>query len=614
MYPVTFYSFKGGVGRTLALVNIAFELSQRGKRVLMVDFDLEAPGLDTFDLSPASGRTPGIVEYVSHYLSTGRPPEVHKYIYEVNDGLGSSGHLWTMPSGIRDDTYEPRLRNIDWSRLYADFDGYLMIDNLKAQWEQTLHPDYVLIDSRTGHTDVAGICTRQLPEAVVLVFLPNEQNLRGLRKIAHDIGIESQAPRNRRITQYFVMSNVPNLDDEEAILAHWIDRFKQELGFRELSQTIHTYQSLSLLDQVIFTKTRPTTQLAKEYRMLADLISRDNPGDREGAIRFLRSVIERTSRLSGGVFTDDESEQHLERIATAFPADGEILVWRAEVRIRQGAFADAMPLLDAAMAAGISNGRTYLRRADCRIAIGDRAGAIDDIWKALKKKDLSEFEAGHALRRLLESSDGFSNVLRDLTQSEVLAELSSKAKAHLVTLLARSHEGLIIAKDLLNQVVEDLSVNEEERQTARGELALALIGLGEFEKAIDELAKGEPDGIIGIHSIQAAFNLAMASWASTGSLSVALFRRVVELHEQSQPQLGANYPQCIAIAYWAVGDTVQAAAQLDAARQTATAIRTDSFSCWRYMTVRSQDFLKDLDEIALMFSGQQMNPSFFGRE
>ena len=45
MYVCTFYSFKGGVGRTLALVNSAIELSTRGKNVLVVDFDLEAPPL-----------------------------------------------------------------------------------------------------------------------------------------------------------------------------------------------------------------------------------------------------------------------------------------------------------------------------------------------------------------------------------------------------------------------------------------------------------------------------------------------------------------------------------------------------------------------------------------
>jgi cellulose biosynthesis protein BcsQ len=41
----TFYSYKGGVGRSMALANAAHILAQFGLRVLMIDFDLEAPGL-----------------------------------------------------------------------------------------------------------------------------------------------------------------------------------------------------------------------------------------------------------------------------------------------------------------------------------------------------------------------------------------------------------------------------------------------------------------------------------------------------------------------------------------------------------------------------------------
>jgi len=42
---ITFYSYKGGVGRTFSLANIAVLLSKRGKLVLLIDWDLEAPGL-----------------------------------------------------------------------------------------------------------------------------------------------------------------------------------------------------------------------------------------------------------------------------------------------------------------------------------------------------------------------------------------------------------------------------------------------------------------------------------------------------------------------------------------------------------------------------------------
>jgi MinD-like ATPase involved in chromosome partitioning or flagellar assembly len=55
MYTITFYSFKGGVGRSLALANVGAHLALTGRKVLLVDFDLEAPGLDTFSkLDPSN--------------------------------------------------------------------------------------------------------------------------------------------------------------------------------------------------------------------------------------------------------------------------------------------------------------------------------------------------------------------------------------------------------------------------------------------------------------------------------------------------------------------------------------------------------------------------------
>lgn len=59
----TFYSFKGGVGRSMAMANIAEILCRRGLNVLMVDFDLEAPGLERFfDVDDAIVRPNKILE------------------------------------------------------------------------------------------------------------------------------------------------------------------------------------------------------------------------------------------------------------------------------------------------------------------------------------------------------------------------------------------------------------------------------------------------------------------------------------------------------------------------------------------------------------------------
>jgi Mrp family chromosome partitioning ATPase len=61
----TFYSYKGGVGRSMAVANVAALLAQWGRKVLVVDWDLEAPGLDRYFQKFISGsgrRSDGIVD------------------------------------------------------------------------------------------------------------------------------------------------------------------------------------------------------------------------------------------------------------------------------------------------------------------------------------------------------------------------------------------------------------------------------------------------------------------------------------------------------------------------------------------------------------------------
>ena len=174
MYVTTFYSFKGGVGRTMALVNAAVALALRGRRVLVVDFDIEAPGLDTFDALRPKRELPGVIDFVANYLDSGQASDAQNFIGQCPNIGEQNGSLWIMPSG-RKRTYTTNFNQVDWGELYEKHDGYLLLEDLKEQWKQIVQPDYVLIDSRTGYTDTGGICTRQLPDSVAIFsFLMNK--------------------------------------------------------------------------------------------------------------------------------------------------------------------------------------------------------------------------------------------------------------------------------------------------------------------------------------------------------------------------------------------------------------------------------------------------------
>src|ERR1700730_17613040 len=106
MFVVTFYSYKGGVGRTLALVNTAFRLASRGKRVFVLDFDLEAPGVDAFTLFRDGQSRSGIVEYISSFIAEEKIEPLDGFVSEIDPGKTHPGKVFFMGAGRKDDNYQ----------------------------------------------------------------------------------------------------------------------------------------------------------------------------------------------------------------------------------------------------------------------------------------------------------------------------------------------------------------------------------------------------------------------------------------------------------------------------------------------------------------------------
>ena len=92
-----------------------------------------------------------------------------------------NGRLDFIPAGAGDDAYIRLVQELDWARLYERGFGDFLED-CRLRWKAMY--DFVLIDSRTGITDMGGICTAQLPEILVMLFTANEQSLRGTLDVA----------------------------------------------------------------------------------------------------------------------------------------------------------------------------------------------------------------------------------------------------------------------------------------------------------------------------------------------------------------------------------------------------------------------------------------------
>lgn len=224
---VTFYSYKGGVGRSMALANVAFELSLKGLKVLIVDWDLEAPGLEKYFSNyeiqtTGNGLLPLLLE-----VQRGTCPAYTDYLWKIN--IDKSNSIDFLHSGReKDSNYSTNLENLDWDDFFSNNNGGTYLENLRTKWKSDY--DIVLIDSRTGLSDTSGICTIFLPDVIVPMFTANAQSLYGVRDIIRLAQSARRKLKNRRMP--LTILPVPSRFGTRGEFKEsqmWLDLFAEEL-------------------------------------------------------------------------------------------------------------------------------------------------------------------------------------------------------------------------------------------------------------------------------------------------------------------------------------------------------------------------------------------------
>ena len=159
------------------------------------------------------------------------------------------GRLDLIASGDGADGYADLLGTFSWRSFYAESCGGEWVEEARRQWISSY--DFVLIDSRTGLSDVGGICTIQLPDTLVLVFVANDQSFEG------GIRVVKAAQRARRNFGYDrgQLNNVPLLsrwcgDEETDIAKVWLRRFDQGLPVQVASWLPKTFSPRDFLEKV----------------------------------------------------------------------------------------------------------------------------------------------------------------------------------------------------------------------------------------------------------------------------------------------------------------------------------------------------------------------------
>jgi len=183
---IVFFSIKGGVGRSTALAATAWHLAQTGKRVLVLDLDLESPGLSSALLPAERQPMYGITDWLVEDLVDNGDTVFDSMVATSN--LSHDGEIHVVPAhGAEHGEYIAKLGRVWMPKIQTDGTHETWatrLGRLLQGLETHIQPDVVLIDSRSGIDEIASACITELGANLILLFaLEGEQTWNGYRML-----------------------------------------------------------------------------------------------------------------------------------------------------------------------------------------------------------------------------------------------------------------------------------------------------------------------------------------------------------------------------------------------------------------------------------------------
>jgi hypothetical protein len=169
----------------------------------------------------------GLTELIQHFAD-GKKPRWRGYTTKVSIP-GAKAPLTLMTAGLQNATYVQRMQALNWERLYTQHDLGAFLEELRAGWKSAF--DFVLLDSRTGITDIGGICTAQLPDLLVLLFTANEQSLNGVVDVFRRATLtRNSLPYDRAKLLALPVATRFEMAVEYKLAEKWLGTFARELA------------------------------------------------------------------------------------------------------------------------------------------------------------------------------------------------------------------------------------------------------------------------------------------------------------------------------------------------------------------------------------------------
>lgn len=212
---VAFYGLKGGVGRSTALSAFAWWMAKQGKRVLVVDLDLESPGVSHTLLADEARPDFGVVDWL-----------VEDAVGQADDQLLANliapgpatptGDIRVVPAlGAKTTDFMPKL-----ARAYGDTRGAHGLEHFGQRLHRLCQAlidrtgcDLLLIDSRAGLHDIAAVAITHLSHIALLFSTSSRQTWRGYTELLENWAEHPTMAKQVREKLQVVAAMIPEIPE-----------------------------------------------------------------------------------------------------------------------------------------------------------------------------------------------------------------------------------------------------------------------------------------------------------------------------------------------------------------------------------------------------------------
>jgi cellulose biosynthesis protein BcsQ len=252
---VLFYSFKGGVGRTQLMLNSAKHLASKGKKVLMVDLDVHAPGLSYLKLEVDKQQEEDyLLNFIlNHFAKEDTSKQVvtreispNLYLAPIYDVYNTTAYHQLL---IDFSKYSYSIREKKGKKLENNMTlSDLITKSIKNKLLKTGEYDYIFLDSRTGFTEIGDILFSKEIDLKVLVSAYNTQNIEGMNSVLQLIDrdlkekhsilrVLSLKPNKCDTNQLEQLKTKANLDDNKELKDRFIWNNIMEIDYASVIVT-----------------------------------------------------------------------------------------------------------------------------------------------------------------------------------------------------------------------------------------------------------------------------------------------------------------------------------------------------------------------------------------